>query len=266
MSDNTTPQSQKFDKFLFDNDFFEISVEPGSRGPRGKQPEVDVEQIKNEAFSEGYAQGREEATQALKADMERHLQAITTNLDNMAAVKQQFAEIAGHEVLVLVRHVLSHAFDDIAEKMPEELLKKTLEQTLLPNLANTPLVVRLHAESLRYMEHLKEELGLKDKEGISYKTDASLAPGDVIVEWETGGVDARLSHLKEEIDKIFAAASTHPMPLEAKENAPAQPETNAKTAAETAPAAEASAPETGTPAEEPEEASEEEKEPQTAAQ
>ena len=217
----------KFDKFEFENDFFEVSVSTtdDSRPPRTFQEAQD------RGFRQGLAEGHAQAQNELSAAAAQHTQAFNNAVAAVETSFEQFKDELQAKMLGLMRHAISRITGHAARHYPDEILESHLRAALDIIHTNAALTLRISPEAQAFHEKLQG--GSVDIGGrtFSLRPDPSLNAGDCVVEWEGGGMDAKLGDTLSDLDTLLlqAGAATNipnPPPTEEPSATPEQPATD----------------------------------------
>ena len=215
-----------FDKYLLENDFFEIAIREqeekdrrrkessadvvsgGSKAPK-TITEQDLAQAESRGYAAGLADGKQQASEQMAADMQTHLAQFVSALQNLEQAKAEHMRQTEARALDLLRKMLHRLFHIAQDKFPEAVLADALHQALQQVASDMPLVLRVHPATLEYAkQHISTSEQLKPfAPNLQWQPDPALAPGDCVVEWETGGIDARLEQTVQKLDDLLASAS-----------------------------------------------------------
>jgi flagellar biosynthesis/type III secretory pathway protein FliH len=213
-------------KFTFDTEFFEVvgvgrNTMPVSLSPSAtRASETKLQQ----AYAEGHAAGLIEGQQQGQADLaqlQQHLQNTLMALQQSLAARE--AELI-RNLLGLMHGSLQTLLKHASQHYPAELLEHHL-QALLP-LAKTDetLTLRIHPSARGYHEKLGMPqatiLGLP----LRIVPDSTLGPVDAVLEWQHGGIEARLDDHTAALQNLFQAAEATALPTpQLPDSAPTMP-------------------------------------------
>lgn len=217
----------KFRKYSFDNDFFEVDVddnaavahalgaatvstahdteaEPAPKGPT----QEDLAQAESRGYSAGLADGKAQAEEHVQQLVATHLQPLVEQLAALEAAREEYLQLAGSQSLSLLRHLLKKFLQDAANRYPETLLKQSLSEALQHIVGDVPLRMTVHPATRDTLTALlkKDAQFKKMGDNIRLESSTTLQPGDCRIEWATGGLDARLTTALREVDKLLGAA------------------------------------------------------------
>ncbi|MFZ2587124.1 MAG: FliH/SctL family protein [Alphaproteobacteria bacterium] len=204
--------ADKFEKFSFENEFFDVAVLDGLVGSKSARAANDA---REEGFKDGLAQGRAEADALMQQEVAALTQQMQTLTAKLTAQQNQWHEAMTREALTLLRTTLhklvGHAAEHYSDHMLEHHIKHLL--TLLPQ--GEGLSLRVNPQAKAY----HEKLGLPQASigNIPFKivTDPSLGITDVLMEWPGGGLEAKLAENLANVDALLAqvgADVTQPVP------------------------------------------------------
>lgn len=211
----------KFDKFKFANDFFDVSIaNPGKNG----SPPVDKEA---EAYTAGEAAGRQAAEAEIANLQQQHQQFLTTLAQEVKASHEAFQTALTTQALTLVLHTCEQLLGDAAENYPADILDRHLRQ-LIENITETKnITLKLNPQAAEFHKKLAgKELELNNIT-MNLVHDTSLSPTDCVAEWHNGGLRYTLAELNEHFRALFSSAGGAPLPTtEEKAGTDASPSDN----------------------------------------
>lgn len=184
-------------KFNFETEFVKNS-------PYNTDP-LTVQKIKQEGMAEGIAEGEKNAEKRLYDEFAAQLGQLEEHYAQLEEARLAYVKILTEKSVKLLQASLQHLLQDAAQNYPEELLKSTLTQILTAMGEASQLKIRIHPSSRAYLEKLKPTL-LQGRQ-IEFLDDVQMAVGSCVAEWETGGMDARLEEMLEDIQSLFHGAS-----------------------------------------------------------
>lgn len=208
----TTPAPRT--KFTFDTEFFEVVGVGRNATPvslpqtAGRSMEARLQQAYTEGHTVGLAEGQQQA-QADLARLQQHLQNTLMALQQSLEARE--AQLT-RNLLGLLQGTLANIIGHASGHYGAELLEHHL-RALLP-LAKTDeaLTLRIHPAARGY----HEKLGLPQANvlGLPLRIipDSTLGPVDAIMEWQHGGVEARLDEHLQTLQSLLTAAGATPLP------------------------------------------------------
>src|SRR5690606_27728754 len=127
-------RGEKFRKYSFDTDFFEIDVDdnaavahllgsaPGAadNAPKGPTAE-DLAQAESRGYSAGLADGKAQAEEHVQQLIATHLQPLIEQLSTLEEARQEYLQLAGSQSLHLLRHLLKKFLEDAAKNYGDAL-------------------------------------------------------------------------------------------------------------------------------------------------
>jgi flagellar biosynthesis/type III secretory pathway protein FliH len=201
-------------KFTFDTEFFEV-VGGGRNATAitlpqssGRSAEAKLQQ----AYTEGHTAGVTEGQQQAQADLAR-LQQHTQNtlLAMQQALEARDAKLLNN-LLGLLQGTLQNLLGHASQHYGAEVLEHHLRALLPLAKPEEQLTLRLHPAARGYHERLNLPhatiLGLP----LRIVPDSTLGPTDALVEWQHGGVEARLAEHAAAIQALLTAAGATPLP------------------------------------------------------
>lgn len=146
-----------------------------------------IERIKREAMREAKRMLEQELAADRKrqahlwAELEKEFNSFIGNAERK--IKEQLVDLSVRIAEVIIRRELPD------KAMVCDVIRDTLE----PMSDFQGAKVRLNQEDLKWLEDAREEAGMKNiNDKIEVVADASLAPGDVLVETKNGYFDGRI--------------------------------------------------------------------------
>jgi flagellar biosynthesis/type III secretory pathway protein FliH len=202
-----------YSKFGFDNEFFELDVAGGFNGGRAKAD--GIEQVRAEAYAAGLNEGKNMAT----AEVAELAKRLTTLTEQMTQAQAAWEERSLRQLLTLWHASFSRLLGQAAQHYPEQVFEQHLKNLLPLVRTGEELTLRLHPNA----RHFHEKLGLAHAHisGHNFRIvdDHGLLPGDCVVEWHGGGLEARLQEHQQQIADLLASAGA-PVTVPAPEAAP----------------------------------------------
>jgi flagellar assembly protein FliH len=197
-----TESEIKFSKFEFDTDFFEVSV---SGSPLGKT--LTENEKYQQAYAEGQAAGRQQAEQDLANQVETALQTLQQAALQMESSQKAYFRALHHQVnqslTILLEQVLGHA----AEHYPQELLDQHLREIIDQLQEETSLVLRLNPAAAEFHQNLAEKSTTIQGLTFTIQPDPALSPSECVVEWQSGGLEAKLENTRQTVIKYLTQLS-----------------------------------------------------------
>lgn len=224
-----------FTKFDFDNDFFEVVATPGQvaapmaakpvtkdRAPRTfKEAE---EQGYNKGLLQGKIEGQTETEQRLTVQFNQQAEQLKQALTILEQAHVDASKDLENQLLGLLRHSLIKIVGHAAHNYTDEILTSHLKD-LLEEARNTQnLTLKIHPDATAIHKEL-----VAGNTNIKISPESTLGPADCALEWQSGGLDKRLSSLLERLDKLLLNAGAIQM------DAPPETTTPTAVSAETTP-------------------------------
>lgn len=213
----SNPQPEKFEKFAFDNDFFELAVLGTAAAPTGTQAPLprmpkNIEAAHKQGYDEGFAEGQKQAQQAAANDLnllQQHLAGAVRMLEEATTtVEESFVQRG----LSLLRVSLHRLLGNAAQHYPDQILEHHL-RTLVASLRTAEdLTLRIHPQARTY--HEKLGLAQANIQGTPFHIipDSSLGPTDCLIEWSRGGLEAKLADHLAKLDDLLKQAGAETLP------------------------------------------------------
>lgn len=211
-----TPPTSPHRKFGFDTEFFELVGGTRASGDGISAPtqpsEPDAEALRQEAYAEGHAVGLAEGQTQAQADLARLQQHLQNTLLALQQANDTREEQTLNTLLGLMQRTLTHLIGHAAQHYGPEVLEHHLRQLLPLARTDETLTLRVAPQAIGY----HEKLGLPQATilGITLRvaTDSTLGPVDAIMEWQHGGVEARLPEHIAELEALLRAAGAQSLP------------------------------------------------------
>lgn len=212
-------------KFGFDTEFFELVqgqqaaggglVAPGIAPV---QQRMQVEEMRQQAYDEGFAAGVSEGQKQAQADLAQLQQHLQNALLALQTTQNEREEQLLMQMLSLLRVSLHHLVGQVAANYGPELLEHHL-RALMPLLkGDEALTLRIHPTARGF----HEKLGLPQASimglPMNVTSDPSLGQTDAVVLWANGGVESKLAAHLAEVDTLLAGAGAHMLNVEHKTN------------------------------------------------
>lgn len=197
------PSEGKFNKFLFENDFFEVSGSTESQN--SPSAEEGLQEAEQRGYQAGLAEGRQQAEQEISQQVSTHLGQLQEHLDALTQAKEHQARLLEQTTLVLLKDLLHIAFNDIASQYSQDLLKQGVAQVVAQAAQATKVKLFVNPQSLAFIEQHKPEIIQRDDIAIEPRGD--LSPGSCCLEWETGGIRLCHEELRAKLEDILSAAT-----------------------------------------------------------
>ena len=220
MSDNSKiiekEEKRQFDKCLFDNDFFDVApAEEEASDQENTEPEEeviteeDLAQAESRGYTQGLAEGKEQAFEDYNNELKKHADKLALALANLDEARKDIELETTTRALTLLETISDLLLQDARENYPQALLKQALEtaQTLSKE-EQASVKIRTAAQTKDYLsENLLKEDAVKGLSAENIVVDSTLAPGDCIIEWTSGGLDLRLDQLADKIKQTLAGVA-----------------------------------------------------------
>ena len=208
---------EKPKKFTFDQEFPDKTNMSLKNGP---STEELIEQARTEGFEKGLNQGQSQTTESFQQEFTTHLSRLEEALINIERAQNDHFQILHKQTVKLTANLLQKMLGEAAEKFPEDVLSQNVERVLSGINADTAFMLNVHPSTSEFMQNLIENNDNFSKLTMEIKADASLAPGDCMANWDTGGIDGRLEQLLMETQTLLELATA--TPVDVPESEPAE--------------------------------------------
>jgi flagellar biosynthesis/type III secretory pathway protein FliH len=191
-------------KFTFDLEFQDAA---GNRMP---SPEELATQAKAQGFAEGQSAGKQQAAQEYATQINTHLGQLANAIEGLTHAKQAHAQLMQEKMLKLTGDLLQSLLGHARSHYADELIQKGLT-SIAQTLANQPaLVLKCHPSTQQFLSAEALEKSPISGHNVTLKADPALQPGDLLAEWDTGGIDATLNTQLDDLLETLMAAKTAP--------------------------------------------------------
>ncbi len=173
---------------------------------------LQAQQIRQQAREEGYTHGlqqaRQEMEQAFQLQVLRLQEEVTAFLNQLQQRFEAYLQSTEPQVLELVMEIARKVVRDELRQHPEHVLN-VVRDTLRRVKGFGTVRVRVHPSDLERVRQFRTSLltVLEGAEGIEVVEDRRVEAGSCVVETEHGTYDARLSTQFEEIEQLLQRAS-----------------------------------------------------------
>lgn len=211
------PPKSPPEKFAFAHDFFELNVAPA--GPKTPVSAAALEQAKEEGYAAGRAAAQQQAALEI-AELKNQILGLTQAFEEG---QNTYADQLERAALTVMRQALHHVVGHAAANYPDQILEHFLH-TLLPLLRTTEeLTLRIHPAARQYHEKLGLPQASIGGRPMHIVPDGTLGPADCVVEWQRGGMEAKVAQILAELDETLSHAgadTTQPVPAAPEAPAP----------------------------------------------
>ena len=195
--------SQKYDKFLFDTEFFEVSL---SEEQKKKNAEEALAQAEQQAYDRGYQEGHNKALDTARHEFAMHFSRIEEMLGAIDNAKTVLTRVLEAQALSLLKIMLQKLVAHAKEHYSDEILTATIQRALKEAANQTHLVMRINPQTLEYINEMSKADNPLEGKDVTLTADGDVPPADCVLEWETGGIDAKLDMILDEMVQTLDAA------------------------------------------------------------
>ena len=201
---------KKFDKFLFEDDFYDPPVQTNTTendtpntAPEKEQPltQEDLAQAESQGYTKGLADGKEQAFEDYNAELKKHTEKLTAALQDIDTARTEIAEDIKQKAFTLLEAIADTLLADARGHYPQDLLKPVIGVLdTLTQEQKQHLVIYTPPETKDFLtQTLLKNGNTKELTEETIQADNTLQTGDCIVEWADGGADLRRDTLKDDI-------------------------------------------------------------------
>ena len=157
-----------------------------------KKGEREYEQVKNQAYEEGFAKGQEDGLEKFKSDSVEALKALDTLSSSSFDIKKNIIDSATLDIVELVSAIADKVChlkfnEETLHKITIDAIKQLNDKENITIIVNPELVNIIHKLSERFKEEIPKLQTIKILEDNSVSTDG------VIVETLNTRLDSRIS-------------------------------------------------------------------------
>lgn len=199
-------------KFSFDTDFFDVTVAGGVVPRTNARQDQLVNAAREEGYAAGLSEGRAQAAQAAAVEMAELKNQLHRLTEGLTEAQTAWQSTLQKQCLSLIRVTLHHLLGHAAAHYPDQLFEHFLHELLDLLRTQEDLTLRLNPQARTYHEKLALSQASISGRPFQIQPDAALGPADIIIEWRTGGVEARLPDLLTRIDQLLLSAGATALP------------------------------------------------------
>lgn len=162
-----------------------------------KEPAIDLEAVRKEAYTKGKKEGR------LEAEKELHTaaQALAGALEKVSRLRESLLSRSKEDMVRLVMGVVKRVIQtEVMEK--EDIITRTIARALKAAVQYDEYYIHIHPDDLRVVTE-KEPLflaSMKGLENIQFIVDENISRGGCLAESKAGDVDATM---ETQLDEIY---------------------------------------------------------------
>ncbi|MCP4354968.1 MAG: hypothetical protein GY793_04920 [Proteobacteria bacterium] len=193
-------------KFLFETNY---STDPENvrRIQKEKLSEArnllheECEQIKQQAFQQGFADGQKQALEKLEQELTLHVDNIVNNLTELEGYKKDLHKLFEDQSILTVKHLVNSVIFKSEELFPDKILQQSINNSLENLPFSTKIVIKVPTEGKRYLQDIGLDRKLKDRGITDFAVleEPALSAGESSISWDESSI---LSSKKESLDKI----------------------------------------------------------------
>lgn len=198
--------------FTFDAAFDGGASEASARAEAQFREELTA--ARASAHAQGYEEGYAQAKQELEAATLACLQQLAAQIGAVAGEVPRIRRDLTAEAAALVVPMAEAMAGLELQRRPHEMLDRFVQQIFEEHASEPRLVIRandaLLDEVKARVDSLANAYGFQGR--LIFLADASLAPGDCLIEWPDGGIEVRqerrLAEVREKAEAFIASLST----------------------------------------------------------
>lgn len=171
----------------------------------------DVEQARAEGFARGQAEAAtaEEARRSAEQKHQQTLDVIGAEIRTLIADRTAAAEAGAVDAVLvaaaMVRKLMPHHWREGALAEIGELVRDVLARLAEEPRITVRVAPSLHARLLADLQPVAADCGFEGR--LRVLADASVSPGDCVVDWRGGGIRRDQQAMWREIDRVIEAAA-----------------------------------------------------------
>ena len=190
-------KAQKFNPFLFENEFSKAQAKPDDTPPVLTQE--DIAQAQAQGYAKGLQEGKEQALEDFNKNLTAYAAELDTALKNTQDLQKKAATHAAEHALKLLEVITEALLGDARKNYPQELLANILRGNSPED--TTPLTIITAPQAKAYIEETL--LPKLSKQNHKIKLEESLTPGDCCLVWPNGGLELKHEITLKSIQKIL---------------------------------------------------------------
>lgn len=186
--------------------------EPPAPPPPPTFSEEELEQAKQEAYNAGVGDGKQQAKdQQQQEDMEarqqlkRQLKSLGEQMASAQQAMQEQIRQQEQELLAFADALSRKLALQALTRNPQPVLENIIQECLPQILSQPALLVKTAEDTHQAVEeslnHISAQHGYSGS--VTVKTDHSMKPGDIRLEWQFGAAERRLDQLFNELDRLL---------------------------------------------------------------
>lgn len=198
-------------KFMFDTEFSSDDLVGGTggsatSGQTAVYSEVQMDEIKAQAFEEGLRSGNAQSTENAEASVAKSMESLSVQLQELVSNHGTQIQAIKQDAATLAMTVAGKIAPALIQMAPQAEVSKLIEDSLA-ELHNEPrIVVRASEENC---EALREKIdGMAARAGfqgnIIMLPDPNLLASDCRIEWADGGVERKIEDIQQKINGIIS--------------------------------------------------------------
>lgn len=165
---------------------------------------VIKQRAQEEGFNAGYQDGEEQGLVAGKARLEALMADLGQAVKNIEQARNDVAEALNEEIIALIEACVDKLFLT-ASSVDADLVAQVVSHAVKRLADTSQVIVRLNPGSLEHLEHLAPEAWQKlvNIHGVRWQADASLRPGDCIIDTPITQIDATMDSRRQRIYEML---------------------------------------------------------------
>jgi flagellar biosynthesis/type III secretory pathway protein FliH len=197
-------KAAKFDKFVFETDFFEVEVDEQENDAENRAiTEEDLAQAQAKSYAEGLEKGQQQALEQFKSELQTYLTPLQEKLNTFAEEKNALHKIMEQKSIAVAANTVDILFAHLKDELGEETLAKAIAETLEKTVKDVTIVVKVNQKAYDFLtKHEGLNTLIKHKDA-TLKVDERLAQGEAAIVWEDAGATIDLLGLTKEIQTML---------------------------------------------------------------
>ncbi|MGI6036923.1 MAG: FliH/SctL family protein [Limnochordia bacterium] len=163
------------------------------------QAQEEAQRMREEAYQQGFEQGRIEARAAFEEELNQRLAKLDGILQEAVQVRRRAMEMAEEDLLKLSLAIAEKIIRREVDKEPP-VINEIVGQALQLLGGAEKIFIYVNDRDLTFLEGDKEELASGHRSFV-FAVDNSISPGGCIIETDIGRIDARLETRLERVSK-----------------------------------------------------------------
>lgn len=194
------------DEFLENQRLAEEAVMEEVEPPPPTFSEEELAACRADALAEGHAAGLAEAEAGISRVAAGALQAIESEIGNLATLQSASSEEIHRDALSLAAAIVRKTIPDFALETAAPLIESFVRESLTQFMEEPRIVIRISDSLLDRIKEDIEQIGVRSgyPGQMIVLADGELSPQDCRIEWADGGAERNSERVWQQIDETVA--------------------------------------------------------------